>query len=870
MKKYFNPATTSFYRRFFGVWLGAIMPLLLANHTARADAIDWPTLRFSQLGTNTFSMPVIITHAGDGSGRLFIGEQWGHIKITQGTNVLATPFLDISDRVAIEGAEQGLLGLAFPPGFSTNQHFYVDYTRPVGGAVVISRFNVSTTNANVADPNSEQILTVIAKPIPQNNHNGGQIAFGPDGFLYIGVGDGGSEGDPQNFGQTTSTLLGKLLRINVESGASPYAVPTNNPFVGNTHYAPEIWATGLRNPWRFSFDRVTGDLYIGDVGQNTYEEVDFQPAGSAGGQNYGWRIMEGPTNYIVPSGFTNFSALTWPVVWYSHASLPTDFSAAVIGGYVYRGPDAPRLNGMYFYGDFVAGWIWGLKQSGTNWENVVLSTNNSHQISTFGEDEAGQIYFADYGQGKIYQLQDSGQAWAPTFLATNGIINSAFVGVSCLTTGAVIHYTSNNIDPTESDPVVAIDGTIPVTVGPTYKIRAYRADLTPSPVTAATFATQAGTPTFTPPAGAITNKTPVSITTVTPNAVIYYTTNGALPTTNSHVYTKPIVLSGGNTLEALAVAAGGYGNSIIAIGSYATILVDTPTFSLAAGPITNQTKVSIAIITPHATIHYTTSGRTPTAGSTIYSRPVTLSGNVTLQAIGIAKNYSNSVVASVTYSAAQTATPVFTPASGPITNGTMFSISCATPGRTIYFTTNSRVPNHSSHKYSKPFLMNGGIIVSALASAKGYIDSSLETVLYQSVAAQFDSANNFVTKISPGVPTLPESWQIAHFGHTGVDPNDDPDHDGMSNYAEYLAGTDPVNPNSYFAIKSLVILEGGHAEIRWQSIEGRTYTVLYSDDFLTWHALGAPVKGDGSMFSTTDPTSMQEASHRSYRVYLTY
>ncbi len=735
--------------------------------------------------------------------------------------------------------------------------------------MVISRFNVSSTNANVVDPASEQILAVIAKPIPQNNHNGGQIAFGPDGYLYIGVGDGGSEGDPQNFGQTTSTLSGKILRIDVESGASPYAVPTNNPFAGNNNYAPEIWALGLRNPWRFSFDRQTGDLYIGDVGQNTYEEVDFQPAASAGGQNYGWRITEGPTNYIVPSGFTNFSALTRPVAWYAHGSLPTDLSAAVIGGYVYRGPDAPRLNGMYFYGDFVAGWMWGLKQSGTNWESVVLSTNNQHQISTFGEDETGQIYFADYGQGKIYQLQDSGQAWAPTFLATNAIINSAFVGISCLTTGAVIHYTSNGIDPTDSDPVIGADGTLAVTVGPTYKIRAFRADLTPSPVTTVTFIAQAGTPLFMPPAGTITNKTPVSIRTVTPGAVLYYTTNGTTLTTNSKVYSKPIILSGGNTLSALAVAPG-YGNSLIAVGSYTTTLVDTPTFSLAASSITNRTKVSIAITTPHATIHYTTSGKTPTSRSAVYSRPISLSGNVTLQAIGIAKNYSNSVVASVTYTAAQTAIPTFTPAGGPITNGTMVSLSCATPGSTIFYTTNSRVPNHSSHKYSKPFKIDGGMIVIAIASAKGYVDSTLATVLYQPLSPPFNSVNQPVAKISPGIPTIPESWQIAHFGHTGVDPNDDPDHDGMSNYAEYLAGTDPLDPNSYFAIKSLVILDGGHAEIHWQTVEGRMYTVLYSDDLLTWHALGTPMKGDDSMFSTTDPTSTEQAPHRNYRVYLTF
>ena len=189
-----------------------------------------------------------------------------------------------------------------------------------------------------------KIIKIISEPTPPttyNNHCAGQIAFGPDGYLYIGVGDGGSEGDPLNNGQNTNTPFAKLLRIDVESGVSPYAIPTNNPFLTNTNFPPETWVWGLRNPWRFSFDRLTGDLYIGDVGQNLYEEIDFQPAGSAGGQNYGWRIMEGTNSYKVPSGFTNFSALTLPVVVYSHLILPTDLAGAVIGGYVYRGPSMP-------------------------------------------------------------------------------------------------------------------------------------------------------------------------------------------------------------------------------------------------------------------------------------------------------------------------------------------------------------------------------------------------------------------------------------------------------------------------------------------------------------------------------------------------
>ncbi|MGH7953758.1 MAG: PQQ-dependent sugar dehydrogenase, partial [Limisphaerales bacterium] len=502
--------------------------LFLSNETVRADAVDWPTLGFTQIVPNTFNHPTVITHAGDNSQRLFIVEQPGRIWVVQSNSVLASPFLDISDRVLSSGSEQGLLGLTFPPGFSTNNHFYVDYTRKPDGAIVISRFFLTLTNSNIADTNSEQIIKIISKPSPPttyNNHNAGQLAFGPDGYLYIGVGDGGSEGDPLNNGQKTNALYAKILRIDVESGAVPYAVPTSNPFVTDTNFPPETWAWGLRNPWRFSFDRQTGDLYIGDVGQNRYEEIDFQLAGSTGGQNYGWRIMEGTNNYIVPSGFTNFSALTLPVAWYDHYTLPSDGEGAVIGGYVYRGPNQPRMNGMYFYGDFMAGWIWGMKQADTNWQSQVLinpGPSTSHfMISTFGEDDEGQIYLADYYAGKIYQIQDSLQVWTPTFSPANGTIFSNTVVVASLTTNAEIHYTTNGIDPTVADPFVVSGATISISAGITYKIKAFRSDLTPSAVATAIFNFKVGTPIFTPPTGPITSNALVSISSVTTGAALY-------------------------------------------------------------------------------------------------------------------------------------------------------------------------------------------------------------------------------------------------------------------------------------------------------------------------------------------------------------
>jgi glucose/arabinose dehydrogenase len=716
-----------------------------------AQAPDWPSLSFSQKATNIFNHPDVITHTGDNSGRMFVVEQGGRTWIIQSNNVLPQPFLDISGRVLSAGAEQGLLGLVFPPGYSTNGHFYVDYTRKPDGAVVISRFLLTSTNSNVADTTSEQMILVINKPY--NNHNAGQLAFGPDGYLYIGVGDGGSEGDPQNIGQKTSTLLGKLLRIDVESGISPYNIPISNPFVGITNYSPEIWALGLRNPWRFSFDRLTGDFYIGDVGQNLYEEIDFRPAGSPGGQNYGWRIMEGYANYSVPLGFTNFAAFTLPATVYSHSSLPSGpyGSGAVIGGYVYRGPSQLRMNGMYFYGDFSVGWIWGLKQIGTNWQSLPLLnppySSSSFQISTFGEDDQGDLFVADYYRGKIYQIQDSLQVWTPKFSPSNGTINNNLVTVTCPTPSAVVHYTGDGLDPTESDPVVASGGVIQVSSGTTNKLRAFRPDLSPSAVASAIFTFQVGTPKFSPPQGPITNNTPVQISTVTPGAAIFYTTNGTVPTTNSFIYSNPLVLSGGTTLKALGVIVG-YGNSTVAIASYSFAQAATPTFSPSSGPITNGTSISIACATPGAVIYYTLDGSTPTTNSAIYTAPVTINGGTTLDAMAVAGGYLTSAVQSTFYQLVPTATPVFSPSSGPVAYGTGISISCATPGATIYFTTDGTTPSTNSAIYSVPPTIYNDFTLSAFAIAPDHLNSAIQSAsftLLQAAAPIFSQAAGALT-----------------------------------------------------------------------------------------------------------------------------
>ena len=374
--------------------VAAVSFFLLAQGTSAAPPPITPQPFVSGL-----SAPVEIAHANDSSGRLFVVEQGGRIRVIRNGLLLSTPFLDLSAAnggPVRTGGEQGLLGLAFHPAYASNGRFYVFYTRALGSdpgnEIVIQRFNRSPSNPDLADASSGSIVLTIAHP-QFTNHNGGKLAFGPDGYLYIGVGDGGGGGDPFNAAQSLGDLRGKILRIDVDGGA-PYAIPPTNPF-GN-----EIWAYGLRNPWRFSFDRLTGDLFIGDVGQGAWEEIDFEPRGSGGGRNYGWRIFEGTHCFNPPSG-CSLAGHVPPIIEYGHDSSG---GFSVTGGYRYRGGALPALSGFYLYGDFVSDRVWAAEPSGSGGGWVTTEVATVPNISTFGEDENGELYAANLGAGTIVRL----------------------------------------------------------------------------------------------------------------------------------------------------------------------------------------------------------------------------------------------------------------------------------------------------------------------------------------------------------------------------------------------------------------------------------------------------------------------------------
>ncbi len=388
-------------------WSLSILAMLLLGISVFAQETETVTLRASapnpegvklSLVANGFFRPVALTTANDGSGRFFIVEQSGRIWIMQDGQILPDPFLNITDRVSQSStrgySELGLLGLAFDPDFSENATFYVHYNDR-DNTSIISQFKLSDDD-NLADKASEAVLLTMRQPFA--NHNGGEIAFGPDGYLYVSFGDGGSQGDPNDTGQDPSDWFASILRIDPD-GEGAYAIPETNPYFRDPSYGREVWAYGLRNAWRFSFDRATGDMYVADVGQNVWEEVNFQPADSLGGVNYGWSDYEASAPYAVGTAPAN---MTYPFFEYAHQNG----RCSVTGGYVYRGEAVPDLDGVYLFGDYCTGEIWASwRDLNGDWQSE-LFLSAGFSISTFGQDERGEMYVADHS-GDIYRIDPS-------------------------------------------------------------------------------------------------------------------------------------------------------------------------------------------------------------------------------------------------------------------------------------------------------------------------------------------------------------------------------------------------------------------------------------------------------------------------------
>ena len=360
--------------------------------TTRTSPPDPLGIAFQEVAVG-LNRPLYLTHAGDGTGRLFLVQQGGIIYVLLENE--SRVFLDLTNLVSASAnqdvyTERGLLGLAFHPNYAENGIFFVNYTDRAGHTN-IARYHVSSLDPNSADRDSADIIFTQQQPFP--NHNGGHMAFGPDGYLYVALGDGGAAGDPLAAGQNTNLLLGSILRLDVDADGA-YGIPEDNPFVDDGG-KPEIWSYGWRNPWRFSFDRATGDFYIADVGQNQYEEVNFEPAGSPGGLNYGWNIIEGLHAY---SGAAFPENAVMPIAEYNHS-----LGCSITGGYVYRGEAIPDLQGVYLYSDFCTGRIWAAyrDESGAWQSDLFIETGK--QVSSFGEDEDGELYLVDYS-GALYRI----------------------------------------------------------------------------------------------------------------------------------------------------------------------------------------------------------------------------------------------------------------------------------------------------------------------------------------------------------------------------------------------------------------------------------------------------------------------------------
>ena len=526
--------------------LVAVIGFLCCVGSAAAQ-VDWPDLSLTKIASG-FHQPTHVASARDGSGRLFVLEKGGKIWIVENGETLDQPFLDVSEQTVSWG-ECGLLAIAFPADYSTSGAFYLHYSSSPNGDGVVSRFHRSAGDPTIADPTSEEILLEI--PQPSVVHNGGQLAFGPDGFLYIALGDGGGvdAGAPNNPAQDRSNLLGSILRIDVTSTPDPglsYRIPPGNPYAGNTlGYREEIWAFGLRNPWRFSFDSLTGDLYIGDVGEDSREEINRQLAGSAGGQNYGWNFKEGTENFLAGGA----GGLTAPLIEYEHAP-----DGSVIGGFVYRGTQHPRMSGIYFSGDFATGAFRGFKELGGTKHKFVFPVVMDFTTS-FGEDEDGEILVLNFGN--LYRLGDSGRALGP-IVTPNGLVvsNALDIHVEAVSPGSTIHYTLDGSEPDASSPTVPSGGIVTVDAIRYFKAIAIRADLLPSEVVSTYYSFTTDTPVFVPQSAPWDGYILVTIESETMGAEIRYTRDGSMPTLESDLYTGSLAIGPLDRVRAAAFKPG--------------------------------------------------------------------------------------------------------------------------------------------------------------------------------------------------------------------------------------------------------------------------------------------------------------------------
>lgn len=611
-----------FFARYLFVLLTVTCGLLCG---ARAESEPFQ-VKFRHVASVT--KPVQVSNAEDGSGRLFIVSHQGKILIHKDGGLLPDAFLDITDRV-VTGNERGLFSIAFPPGYASKRYFYVSYARKSDNAVVLSRFMVPQSIPDRANAASEQVL--LAVPHSNDHHLGGQIAFGPDGYLYWSLGDGGPQGDTSNNSQNPGLLLGKLVRIDTESGQTPYAIPPGNPFVNSAGYRPEIMALGLRNPWRFSFDRQTGDLYLADVGQYAWEEVNIIPAGSVGGQNFGWRIMEGNHPYVVPSGYDT-STLTPPAFEYSR-----QIGASITGGFVYRGPPS-RLSGLYVFADFAAQTLMVAERAGENWVTRVVDYPHL-AICGFGEDEDGRLYAANYN-GSVVEVQEDLIVRPPTISPSGGsFTNATTVYSSSTTPDSSIRYTTDGAEPTTESPIFPHQG-LTLDGHTNLRVKGFHSSFLPSSTVSGNYAFSVSPPTFNTSSGPVMpegGKT-IYIQSATANVVFRYTTDGTAPNSSSPLYSGSVhFATGPATLRAIAYKSG-----------YTTSSVTSETWIRPTLSISILGQLNNVAITGQGDIHYTLDGSEPTELSPLYTLMFPVTEPVLLRARSFRYGYYPSPEVSTT------------------------------------------------------------------------------------------------------------------------------------------------------------------------------------------------------------------------------